>query len=164
MKTIPAERVDALWNQYHNLSEEAMTKVVQRMEKTQPALLMYLMAMDSSFDPDDSNTDCGTCLALGPVIFFIMSTVNPALRTVTTEEIEAAEERNLSFLESLDEGREIDQMNAGTQLLSSQNQIHLFKALMEALMEGHEDQPELAPENVGMDMIYLITLIDCLDQ
>ena len=37
-------------------------------------------------------------------------------------------------------------------------------ALLEALMQGHEDAPDLAPENIGMALVYLKTIIDCLDK
>ena len=32
------------------------------------------------------------------------------------------------------------------------------------LMSGNEEAPELAPESVGMGLIYLKTVVDCLDQ
>ena len=31
-------------------------------------------------------------------------------------------------------------------------------------MSDHEDAPELAPANIGMSLLYLKTVIDCLDQ
>ncbi len=36
--------------------------------------------------------------------------------------------------------------------------------MLELLMAGYEEEPEFAPENVGIALIYLKTIIDCLDQ
>jgi hypothetical protein len=37
-------------------------------------------------------------------------------------------------------------------------------AVVEALMDGHEKEPNLAPEHLGLALIHLKTVIDCLDQ
>jgi hypothetical protein len=31
-------------------------------------------------------------------------------------------------------------------------------------MSGHEENPELAPESIGMELLWLRTVIDCLHQ
>ena len=31
-------------------------------------------------------------------------------------------------------------------------------------MSGHEDNPELAPEHIGLELLSVKTVVDCLDQ
>ncbi len=38
------------------------------------------------------------------------------------------------------------------------------KAGPEILMSGNEDTPELAPESIGLQMVWLKTVIDALDR
>ncbi len=35
---------------------------------------------------------------------------------------------------------------------------------VEVLMSGHEETPELAPESIGLQLLSVKTVLDCLDQ
>ncbi len=83
---------------------------------------------------------------------------------MTGEELEAAEDANLKFLEEMDAGSEMDFVAGMQKMVASYNQMPLLGAVLEALMQGHEEHPELAPENLGMVLLDLKTVIDCLDQ
>jgi hypothetical protein len=43
-------------------------------------------------------------------------------------------------------------------------QMPLLGAVLEALMEGNEEEPELLHEDIGLALLHLKTVIDCLDQ
>lgn len=109
-------------------------------------------------------TDRGRLLELGAFIHEIMSSANPKLRRIMGEQLEAAEDANLKFLEELDEGSEMGFVESMQKLMATYNQMPLLGTVLEALMEGHEEHPELAPENLGMALLHLKTVIDCLDQ
>jgi hypothetical protein len=48
--------------------------------------------------------------------------------------------------------------------MSTYNQIEVLNAVIEALMSGHEEEPELAGEHIGLALLHLKTVVDCLDQ
>jgi hypothetical protein len=40
----------------------------------------------------------------------------------------------------------------------------LLKSVIEALLIGNEEEPELAGDDVGTALLHLKTVLDCLDQ
>ena len=44
------------------------------------------------------------------------------------------------------------------------NQREILVFGLEILMSGNEDTPELAPEGIGLEMVWLKTVIDALDR
>jgi hypothetical protein len=58
----------------------------------------------------------------------------------------------------------MDHMRALQNLMSTYNQIEVLNAVIEALMSGHEEEPELAGEHIGLALLHLKTVVDCLDQ
>jgi hypothetical protein len=103
-------------------------------------------------------------MLIGLILWKIFSAENSALVTVTKEDLEAAEETNIKFLEELEAGSEMDHMRALQNLMSTYNQIEVLNAVIEALMSGHEEEPELAGEHIGLALLHLKTVVDCLDQ
>jgi hypothetical protein len=49
-------------------------------------------------------------------------------------------------------------------LSDSYNQMPLLGMILSALMADYADEPELAPDNLGLALLHLKTIIDCLDQ
>jgi hypothetical protein len=101
---------------------------------------------------------------LGAAVWQVMTEAGPPLRQVTDVELEAAEEANIRALEELEQDSEFAQRDAMSRLVADYNQMPLLGAVVEALMAGHEEAPELAPDHVGLALIHLKTVIDCLDQ
>jgi hypothetical protein len=161
MKTIPTQTIDLIWNQINDSSESQVLALVDRMKQQQPFILVYLLACEENLN---TNEEPGWLLHLGGVIFAIMSDQTLKLPKVSGEELEAAESANLKFLERLDEGREAHFADVVMGSFSSFNQRPLLEAVLEALMSEYRDDPELAPEHLGMGFLYLKTVIDCLDK
>jgi hypothetical protein len=92
-------------------------------------------------------------LLLGVMLWQVLSADNPRMRQVTMEELEVAEAANLKFIEELEAGSEMDYMNALTNLMATYNQSPLLTAVIEALMQGNEEEPELARETVGLELL-----------
>ena len=44
------------------------------------------------------------------------------------------------------------------------NQREILAFGIEILMSGNEETPELAPEDIGLEMVWLKTVIDALDR
>jgi len=161
MKTIVTEQVNALWERISQASSEESARIAQRLQRKQPFIMVYLLASDEGLM---EGQDRGRLMELGAFIHEIMYSANPKLRRVTGKKLEAAEDANLKFLEELDEGSEMGFIASMQKLMATYNQMPLLGAVLEALMEGHEEHPELAPENLGMALLHLKTVIDCLDQ
>jgi len=131
------------------------------MQKEQPVIMIYLVAMDEGVFEE---TERGRLIELGAIVWQATTAAGRGKRMITETEVEQAEEANLKWLEELDAGRETDFLAGVRDVLQGYNQMPLLGALLEALMQGHEEAPELAPENVGMALVYLKTVIDCLDK
>jgi hypothetical protein len=172
MKTIPAEFVDEIWDQLQSTGEAEMSMLAQRMHEEQPFILVYLMAGEGMEAEGDEATAAdeptvplpGRLVELGVVAWRVMAVANPALRTVTGEELVAAEAANMGALVTLDEGPESRFDEGAANLFGRYNQLPLLGALLSALMAGNEDTPELAGDDAGLNLLRLKSVIDCLDQ
>jgi len=161
MKAIPIEKVEEIWGRIAQASQSETQALALQMQSEQPVMMIYLLAMDETLFEE---TERGRLIELGAIIWQVMTTAGRGKRMITETEVEQAEEANIKWLEELDAGRETDFMASAGDLLQGYNQMPLLGAVLEVLMEGHEEAPELAPENVGMALVYLKTVIDCLDK
>jgi hypothetical protein len=80
------------------------------------------------------------------------------------DDLEAAEQANVKFLEDLEAGSEMDHMAGLQNLMATYNQVPLLSAVIEGLMSGNEEEPEMAGEGIGLALLHLKTVLDCLDQ
>lgn len=161
MKTVPAQVIDEVWQRVNDSTPDRARALAERMQQEQPFVMVYLLAAEENALDEDER---GSLLMLGATIWEVMSEGNPALRQVTDTELEAAEEANVKVLQKMEEDSEIANMEAMRRLISDYNQMPLLGAVVEALMEGHENEPDMAPDNLGLSLIYLKTIIDCFDQ
>jgi hypothetical protein len=161
MRTLSIEEVNRVWDQVSQASEKECRRMAQRMQKKQPFLMIYLLAMDENLAEE---ADRGRLMEVGSLIWATMDHYSPNLRLVTEEEIDRAETANVQHLKTLDEGSEIGCQEGMQKLVASYNQMPLLGTVLEALMEGNEEEPELLHEDVGLALLHLKTVIDCLDQ
>ena len=161
MTTITDKTIERLWRRLNEAVPEDGQKVMEKMTAEQPFLIAYLLAIEETILAEHER---GELLILGVFIWQSLSSVKSPLRQVAQEEIESVEARNLKFLEDLEAGSEIDYVNAMQQLTATYNQMPLLGAVIESVMSGHEEEPELAPDNLGLALLHLKTIIDCLDQ
>lgn len=161
MKTIPQEEIDRHWARVCEMNERESQALARQMQEEQPFVMVYLLAADENWMAED---EPGRLLELGAILWEIMRQGRQKLRQVTGEELEAAEDANLAFLEKLDEGPQMKFQDAVLQMMADYNQMPLLGSVVEALMEEYADAPEIAPDHVGMALLHLKTVIDCLDQ
>jgi hypothetical protein len=161
MKTIPSHVIDEVWERVNDTPEDEVKELVDRFGREQPALLAYLMASDEDTLEQDER---GNLMYLGLIIWLVLSESQPNLPQVSIEALEAAEDANITYLSKLEAGSEMGIVDAVQEMISTYNQMPLLGAMVEALMEGNEEEPEMAGENVGMSLLHLKTVIDCLDK
>ena len=161
MKTVPANVIDEVWHRVNDSTPDRARALAERMQQEQPFVMVYLLAAEENTLDEEER---GSLLMLGATIWEIMSEGNPPLRQVMDTELEAAEEANVKVLQRMEEDSEIATGEAMRRLISDYNQMPLLGTVVEALMEGHEREPDLAPDNLGLSLVYLKTVIDCFDQ
>jgi hypothetical protein len=160
MKTIPIATVDRVWQRVNQASETQAMSLAKRFQAEQPALMVYLLASEES---SETGEEPGWLLSLGGIILEIMTSERGTVAMVSPEQIDAAEADNVAFLERLEQGSEADWMTSVQKTMATYNQWPLLGAVIEALMEGSEDAPELVSDSAGTGLLALKTMIDCLD-
>lgn len=161
MQTIPANLINEAWQRLNESSELEARGLAERMQQEQPFIMVYLLAAEESMLDAKER---GSLLMLGATVWQIMAQSGRSPRQVMDADLETAEAANIRALEDLEEDSEFAQRDAMQRLLTDYNQMPLLGAVVESLMAGHEDAPELAPEHIGLALIHLKTVIDCLDQ
>jgi len=161
MKTISGKIIDRTWKRTNEATAEEGQRLLDVMAGQQPFVVAYLMAVEETLMGEEER---GQLILIGLILWQIISAEKPDLRQITMEDLEAAETENLKFLEELEAGSEMDHMAGLQHLLASYNQVPLFTVVIEALMADSEEEPELASENVGLALLHLKSVLDCLDQ
>ena len=163
MKTVTRQDIEAAWERLCAMNEEQTEALVKSFMNEQPALGVYLFASSESMEAG--------ALQESPLIDLVIAswqTLTQAaggrLNQVTPERIELAEESNTKALEQLENASEFEQKRSVEQTFKSYPQRELLGFGIEILMSGHEENPELAPESIGMELLWLRTAIDCLHQ
>lgn len=161
MKTISGKVIDRTWKRINEATEEDAQQLLDEMAKKQPVVVAYLLAVEETIAGEG---DRGQLILIGLILWEIISAHKTELRQITMDDIEAAEEANIKFLEEMEAGSEMDHMNGLQSLMTNYNQVELLGAVIEALMSGHEDEPDMAGEGVGMALLHLKSVLDCMDQ
>ena len=161
MKTIPREVVEPIIERFEALDENELQPRFKRFSEEQPHLMTYLLVGDEEFVEEERR---GDLIYLGLLTYEVLSGERGGLPSAGEEVVVAADDANLQTLMSLDESSEAQFAEANERMLATYNQRHLLTALLEILMAGNEETPELAPESVGTSLMHLKTVIDCLDR
>ncbi len=159
MNQVPREIIEAVWEQQTEFSDEAWSRWVDQFAQEQPALLVYLGAADQTVREAEEETS-----ALMPLAALIYDSLRAraTMAEVEAETIEAAEDANIALLQSLDDASEAEHHAVVEKLITEYPQAPMIAFIMERLMEGNEETPDLAPDQVGMELLYLKTMIDAL--
>ena len=131
------------------------------MQEQHPFVLVYLLAVGSDILNEDERE---LLLYLGMVIWQIMSQGDTPLTKVTEDDLDKAEEANMKMLEYLEGESEAGFMDVTEKMISNYGQPEVLKYAVEALMEEPEEGCLIRDENKGIMMIYLKTVIDCLNR
>jgi len=149
------------WDEAGEADDVQVLETIQEFSEEQPALMIFTHAqLENADDADDS--------PLAEIVVAIWRAMSKAagkkLRIVPPEEVDAADEKNTRELEKLQDAPEQEWQQAGVEAMQKYNQRELYAFALEVLMETYKDAPDLAPDNLGMDLLSIKTVIDCLDQ
>lgn len=161
MKTISGKIIDRTWKRINDATEDEAQRRLDAMAKKQPFIVAYLLAVEETLVAESER---GELMLIGLILWEVLSAENSQLRQVTMDDLEAAEQANVKFLEELEAGSEMDHMAGLQNLMATYNQVPLLSAVIEGLMAGNEEEPEMAGEGIGLALLHLKTVLDCLDQ
>jgi hypothetical protein len=161
METVPRELIQDTWNRLCELDHKASNQLSREFFKTQPALGIYCAAQDENLGGE---SETSPMIELTIAFWQAMTQVaGGSLPMATPEEIEAAEAATTRQLETLEEGSEMDLQTHALRTIEKHNQREMLGFGIEILMSRHEEEPELAPDSLGLEMIWLNTVVNCLD-
>lgn len=157
------EIVEAVWQELGQMSQDQAAELAQRMQDEQPAVLMYLLAAEEA--DADEDAEQGWLLELGAIVCEAMRRGGGAdLPEVSVDDLDAAEQGNIQYLEGLEEGSEMDYEEAVKEMIEGYNQMPLLGSVLEYLM-GDGEADALPPgAEAGMALLRVKTVIDCLDR
>jgi hypothetical protein len=162
MNTVSREEIIEAWTRLCDLEETETDVLVKKFMEEQPALGIYLFANLEKMDEEAEHT---RIVELVVAAWQAMSqSAGWQLPAATPEEIERAEDTNIHRLAELDEASEFERENSLRDLFLDYNQREILGFGIEILMSGNEETPELARETIGLEMVWLKTVVDALDR
>lgn len=162
MNTVPLETIMEVWQNHCDLGSEETENLVRRFMGEQPALGIYLFANCEQLGQEAEESKF---IPLTVVAWEAMTrTSGRRLKSVRPKSIDRAEEANIRMLENLEPASEFEVHKSVEHMVHDYNQRELVGFCLEILMAGHEETPELAPDRLGLELLWLKTVIDCLDK
>ena len=162
MNPVSREGIIETWDRLCELNREQTSSLTKQFWEEQPALGVYLAACSEGLGDEAAKSPL---IDLSVAIWNAMRRAgHQKLKTVSPEALDEAEEANTRMLEKLEQGSEIEYSDTVKGFLEGYNQRELLGLCLEVLMQNDEEQPELAPDRVGLELLWLKTIIDCLDQ
>jgi hypothetical protein len=165
METVPEDLIEQVWMRQCEMDEEDTQALVARFLEEQPYIAAYLLAADEDEDEEEEGeaAEESQLIPLATLVWGVFADGVPQVPTVEGEDLTAAEERNIKLLEAADESSEAGMTELAERLFTEYNQRPLLQFALEVLMSEHEENPDNAPGRVGLELLYLKTVIDCLD-
>jgi hypothetical protein len=162
MQTVPRDVLQDTWNCLCELDDKASEELSKEFFKAQPALGIYCAAQQENLGDEGETSP----MAELTIAFWQAMTrvAGRSLPNATPEEVEAADEATTNQLKTLEEGSETDLQTHVLRMVEHDNQREMLRFGIEILMSRHEEEPELAPDSLGLEMIWLNTVVACLDK
>lgn len=161
MQTIPEAEVQAGWRELNLMDRTEASQLARRMQEEQPYILVYLLAAEET---EGNREDPGRLMEMGACIWSIMNHAGGPLATIGPDQLDAAENENLRFLDRLDEGSEAEFTETLNSMLTEYNQVPLLRHVVDVLMGHLAEEDVLVGEGPGLALLRLKTVIDCLDR
>ena len=162
MKTVPREIIESVWERQCGLEESEVRDFMRRFLDEQPAVGIYLAAHSEELGDE---SDRSQLVPLAATVWESMTQVSGRrLKMVQPGVVERADAANIQMLETLEDVSEFEWRERVLNMFTGYNQQPLLAFCIQVLMADDEETPELAPERVGMESLWLKTVIDCFDQ
>jgi len=162
MKTVSREFIVEAWERQCALAVEPTRVLMGQFMAEQPAVGIYLTVCDEQLGDEAERSQL---IPLAATAWEAMTrTHGRRIKTVRPKIVEHADEVNIRMLEKLEDISEFEWRETVTQMFLGYHQQPLLAFCIEILMANDEEAPELAPQRIGMELMWLKTVIDCFDQ
>jgi hypothetical protein len=162
MNTVPRETIIEVWERQSALAQEPTRSLVKQFFDEQPALGIYMTVCDEQLGEEAERSQL---IPLAVTVWEAMThACGRRLKTVPPKVIDHAEDANTQMLEKLGDASEFEWRESVLRLFHGYNQQPLLEFCIEILMADDEETPELAADRIGLELIWLKTVIDCLDK
>jgi hypothetical protein len=163
MESVPTAVIAEVWQEQCELDETDAQSLVKRFFDEQPALGLYVAAVEEQFENEEG--EASNLIPLAAAIWQAMSRQRGyAFDTIEPETVDEIDDENVEALISLGNNSETGQQQVAARVAFTHPQADLLRFCTEILMAGNEQTPELAPDRIGLDFLTLKTLIECLDR
>lgn len=135
-------------------------KMINHLGKDQPFVLTYLM---SSGDTILNQNERNLLIFMGVMLWYLIEDDISGIPVISEELIDQFQKQNYKMLEYLADEPESDFVNTVQVIMSKYHQPDLLRYIMDKLTNDLKDRIEFRYQNLGIIVIYLKTIIDCLD-
>jgi hypothetical protein len=158
MKRISRSRIVSAWNrQPYNV---AGGRLLSAFRVSQPALSRWLLACHAQFEQE---TEDSQLLPLANLAYKLLS-AGASLKPVRTKAIEKCFASNEEFILSLEDLSEREYACRTRRLLTDYAQAPLLSFCLDVLFVDGQAPFDAVSDRIGTELLWLKTLIDCLDQ
>jgi len=157
-KIVPEQVVEAAWLEIGGLSEDQARLHMQRLSRSQPALLAFVTAF--SEDLSNDGAELGIYMFVAIVHMFEMH-FGKRLQNVGTKRIDYIYQENVDMLDRLAGADERWLERAA--ITQSEKQPWVWKCVVECLFEPDDEELNLSEEDQGSLAITMKTVIDALN-
>jgi hypothetical protein len=161
MKPISAETVEKTFTRMWEMSEPDAMRLSYVMQKEQPLLVAYLAAVDEGILNQEERE---LLFYLGTVLWQVMAAGGESLPKLTEKQLLDCEKRNMRIGESLKHADNMKFAGVVKQILKECRQYEVLRYTIAALMDESGEDNTVRDENLGIIMLDLKTVLDCLDQ
>ena len=162
MRTISNEEIELFLEEIDTSNEKRIEELIHKMSHHQGFIMTYLLAVSKENFSEQESEDF---FYIGFTIWYIMSHIKPTITTIEGDKIDAMDRNNFKMLDVMADETEEGISELIKIIVDNYNQAPLFGYVVEALMEEDEDgEPFFEPNHSGIMLIYLKTVIDCLDK
>ena len=155
---IPEEVVEATWREAASLSDTAARFEMKGLAKRQPALLTFVLAESETLTRDGAE--------LANYLFFVVARMfhdaEPRIRRISMATITHCVDDVEASVASL-EGAHSRFLERAARVVSS-TQPHVFRYLVETLMDPGDDSLSLTEDDKGAIFLILSAVIKALDE
>ena len=163
MKPVPAEIVEATWQDIAGMSETEGKQMVTQFNREQPYLLAFLMGIGADVLNQDEQQ---LLFCMGLAVWRMMARgAGKALAQAMPKELDRADETNTEVLQKLSRKGPGAFAREAAKLLREYNQFEALKYVLATLMEEvTEEEDGVRDEMKGFLFFTLKTVIDALDK
>jgi len=158
--TITYDEIDQRWAEMGGLELSEIPALVDNLKEQQPFVFTYLMATGSELLNQNERE---ALLFMGIMVWEIAENGSRSLPMITGELLDSKEEKNIEMLEYLAGEPETEFMETVEKIMECYPQAELLKYIIDRLMEEPDKGVALRDDSIGMMVLYLKTLIDCMD-